>query len=302
MNQRLLLLLVVILTFSSCDYFSKYPGYTKTKSGIYYKLDKFGESSEKPNPGDYITADITYKTINDSVFFEGRRKLQLTNPSFPGSIDECFLMLSEDEKATFIISSVDFFGKTLETTIPEFLQNSEVMKVTIDIIEIQTENQFYQEKEAFLTWIEDFGDYEKVILRQFIEQERIAVDPTTSGLFHLITKSGEGDGVQIGDTVTVHYEGKFLNGKFFDSTKRRNSPFQFVYGRKWQVITGLEEAIGRMKQGEHAIFILPSKIGFGEVGSTTGIIPPYTSTIFMVELIEVKPGPRDNNLDLNKYD
>jgi len=302
MNRNIIILLISLIFLNSCDYFSKYPGYKESKSGFYYKLEKFGESSQKAKPGDYITADISYLTINDSLFFEGRRKLQITDPSYPGSIDECFLMLAQDEKATFIISAADFFGKTLETTVPEFLQATNEMKVSIDIIEVQTENDYYREKEAFLNWIEDFGDYEKVILRQFIEQQKIAISPTTSGLFHLILKAGEGESVQIGDTVTVHYEGKFLNGKFFDSTKRRNSPFQFVYGKKWQVVSGLEEAIGRMKAGERSIFILPSQIAFGETGSSTGIIPPYTSTIFEVELLELKAGPRDKTLDLNKYD
>jgi FKBP-type peptidyl-prolyl cis-trans isomerase len=302
MNKHIFLLLISLVFLSSCDNFSKYPGYKKSKSGFYYKLEKFGESSQKAKPGDYITADISYLTIDDSLFFEGRRKLQITDPSFPGSIDECFLMLAQDEKATFIISATDFFTKTLETTVPQFLQSTDAMKISIDIIEVQTENDYYREKEAFLHWIEDFGDYEKVILRQFIEQQEIEITPTASGLFHLVLKEGQGDLVQIGDTVTVHYEGKFLNGKFFDSTKRRNSPFQFVYGRKWQVISGLEEAIGRMKAGEKSIFILPSQIGFGEIGSTTGIIPPYTSTIFEVELVELKKGPRDITLDLNKYD
>jgi len=302
MNRKLILLLISLFLLNSCDYFTNYPGYKKSKSGFYYKLEKFGESNQKAKPGDYITADILYSTINDSVFFEGRRKLQITDPSFPGSIDECFLMLAQDEKATFIISASDFFTKTLETTVPQFLQSSDEMKVTIDIIEVQTENNYYREKEAFLHWIEDFGDYEKVILRQFIEQEKIVISPTSTGLFHLVIKQGEGESVQMGDTVTVHYEGKFLNGKFFDSTKRRNSPFQFVYGRKWQVVAGLEEAIGRMKAGEKSIFILPSQIGFGETGSSTGIIPPYTSTIFEVELLELKKGPRDKSLDLNKYD
>ncbi|HAN18164.1 MAG: hypothetical protein A2X13_04340 [Bacteroidetes bacterium GWC2_33_15] len=302
MNKRLILVLISIILLNSCDYFSKYPGFSKSESGFYYKLEKFGESTEKAKPGDYLTADIYYKTMDDSVFFEGRRMLQITDPSYPGSIDECFLMLAENEKATFIISAADFFEKTLETSLPQFIQPGKEMKVVIDIIEIQTESEYYREKEAFLNWIEDFGDYEKVILRQFIEQEKISMSPTQSGLIHLIIKEGIGENVQLGDTVTIHYEGKFLNGKFFDSTKRRNSPFQFVYGKKWQVITGLEEAIGRMKAGERSIFILPSQIGFGETGSSTGIIPPYTSTIFEVELLEVKPGPRDKNLDLNKYD
>lgn len=48
-----------------------------------------------------------------------------------------------------------------------------------------------------------------------------------------------------------------------------------------------------MTEGERALFILPSQIGFGETGNSTGIIPPYTSTLFEVELLEVIPGPRE---------
>ena len=67
LKRNILIILIAVFTFSSCDFFSKYPGYTKTKSGIYYKLLKFGESKEKAQAGDYITADIMYKTIEDSV-------------------------------------------------------------------------------------------------------------------------------------------------------------------------------------------------------------------------------------------
>ena len=302
MIKKFLLLIVLSTCIISCDYFSKYPGYSKTESDIYYQLIKFGESSEKAKPGDYLTVDIVYKTINDSVFFEGRRKLQITELSFPGAIEECFLMLAEEEKASFIISANDFFTKTLETTLPSFIYEGDPMKVDIDVIDVQTEEEYIMEKEAFLHWIEDFGDYEQVILRQYVEQKKIDIPPTETGLYHIVLNEGIGEKVFIGDTVTVHYEGKFFNGKFFDSTKRRNSPFKFVYGRKWQVIEGLEEAIGRMVEGERALFILPSQIGFGETGSSTGIIPPYTSTLFDVELLEVIPGPREKDMDLNKYD
>ncbi len=296
-------LFLSVIQFVSCDRTTEYPGYSESKTGIYYKLLEFGESTEKAQAGDYITADINYLTMNDSLFFSGRRKLKTKEPAYEGSIDECFQMLAEDEKAIFIISADDFFRKTLETSLPQFLDSGQNMKIQIDMVEIQTQKDYLKEKEAFLSWIEDFGEYEKVVLKQFIEEREIEVDPTKSGLFHLVLQEGSGPEVSLGDTVTVHFEGKFLNGKFFDSTKRRNQPFQFVYGKKWQVIEGLEEAIGRMKQGERALFIIPSSLGFGETGSSTGIVPPYTSTIFEVELIEVAKGPDlEKEEDINKYD
>jgi len=284
MNKSTIFILLGLFVISGCNISSKYPGFSKTKNGIYYKLHNIGESTKKPNPGDYITVDIVYKTIDDSTFFKGRRKFQITEPSFKGLIDECFTMLAENESASFIISADDFFQKTLETSLPQFFKENSAMKVDLEMLEIQTTKEYQMEKEAFLCWIEDFGDYEKLILKQFIEQKKIEVKPTETGLYYITLTKGTGKQVEKGDTVLVHYEGKFLNGKFFDSTKKRNEAFQFVYGQKWQVIKGLEEAIGLMHEGEKALFILPSELAFGKTGSSSGIIPPFTTVIFEVEL------------------
>jgi FKBP-type peptidyl-prolyl cis-trans isomerase len=86
----------------------------------------------------------------------------------------------------------------------------------------------------------------------------------------------------------IHYEGYFLNGKFFDSTHRRNEPLQFVYGHQWQVIGGMEKAIGKMHQGDKALVIIPSELAFGADGSVGGIVPPFTPVVFEIELINVK--------------
>jgi len=282
---------------------SPYPGYSKVSDDVYYQLLKFGEATEKAKQNDYITADIIYQTLDDSVFFKGRRKIRVESPETHGKINKCFMMLAEGEQASFIIPADDFFEKTLQANKPAFLEEEEKMKVNIEILELQTSYDYLKEKEAFLRWIEDFGEYEKVLMKQFIQEEDIQVEPYPSGIYHIQLAEGNDVNVEVGDTVTVHFEGKFLNGKFFDSTKRRNQPFQFVYGRKWQVIDGLEDAIGHMTEGEHALFIIPSEQGFGETGSSTGIVPPYTSTIFDVELIDVgKAKKRSDKEELNKYD
>ncbi len=267
---------------------SDFEGYSTYKHNIHYKLIAFGETDKKPVPGDYITVDLTYKTLDDSSFFKARRKFKLTNPQTEGSIDECFLMLSEKDKAEFIISADVFFNNTLQTHLPGFLKQGDYMKVMVSMIEIQTEKEYQNAKDAFIKWIEDFDEYEQVLLKQYIEEKKLDVEPTESGLYHLKIHAGNGKQVTRGDTVTVHYEGRFLNGKFFDSTKKRKEPFKFIYGTQWQVVKGLEEAIGMMEEGGKSIFILPSPLAFGESGSSTGIIPPFTSLIFEVELLSVK--------------
>jgi FKBP-type peptidyl-prolyl cis-trans isomerase len=283
-NRTKIYLTALFIMLSACNFFSKYEGYKRTMHGIHYKLLSIGDDTQKAVPGDFITIDLAYKTINDSVFFMGRRKFQLTAPEYNGSVDECFAMLAQGEKAEFIINAQNFFKQTLQTDLPKFINPDADIKIVAAMSEIQTIEQYNKEKEAFLHWIEDFGEYEQVILKQFMQDNKLAIPSSKSGMYYLTLKQGAGPQVKNGDTVVIDYEGKFLNGKFFDSTIKRHEAFSFVYGTEWQVVPGLEEAIGKMHEGEKALVILPSDLAFGQGGSSTGIVPPFTSLIFEVEL------------------
>lgn len=286
-SHKLILFVEIVVLLSGCNWFSKYEGYKRTLSGIHYKLMVIGEETQKPTIGDFLTVEITYKTIRDSVFFKGKRRIQLIKPEFKGSIDECFAMLNKGDKAEFIIHAADFFEKTLQTNLPSFISPTDDMKVEISLIDFQTVEDYKKQKIAFMKWIEDFGDYEKEILSQYLEKQKLNIKPTASGLYYMKIEQGNGRKVKLGDTVTIDYEGRFLDGIFFDSTKKRKESFQFVYGTEWQVIKGLEEAIGMMEEKEKALVILPSDLAFGPTGSSTGIIPPYTSLIFEVEIKKI---------------
>lgn len=288
MKNLITLVFFILSSVMSCVRTPKYSGYSETPSGINFRLEKIGENTDKAVVGDYITINITYKTFNDSVFFNEHRKFKLLAPEYQGSIEECFLMLAQGDAATFIIDAGNFFQKTLHTDLPHFIKPGNKMKVNVEMLNIQTEKEYDKEKEAFMNWTEDLGQYEKVVLRQFMEEKKLNFKPTPSGLYFLKVNEGTGKKVEKGDTVVIDYEGKFLNGKFFDSTKMRHEALQFVYGQQWQVIKGLEEVIGMMRQGDKALCILPSELAFGKAGSSTGIIPPYTSLIFEVELKSVK--------------
>jgi FKBP-type peptidyl-prolyl cis-trans isomerase FkpA len=287
--RNLITLTIVLLLLSNCGNNSSiYPGFSVTKSNIHYKLITIGESDVKAQASNYVTVVVAYRTPSDSIFFHGIRTFQLTAPLFQGSIDDCFNMLAKGDSATFYISADDFFTKTIETNIPKFFNANDFLRVDILMVDILSEKQYKLEQEAFLHWIEDFGDYEKVILKQYIEEQTLDFEPTESGIYYIPIKQGTGNKIQLGDTITVHFEGRFFNGKFFDSTHKRNEAFQFVYGQKWQVIPGLEEAIGMMYPQEKALFIIPSHLAFGQGGSSTGIVPAFTSVVFEVEIVEVK--------------
>ena len=281
--------LIFLISFAllfSCK--NPYPGYSKADENIYYKLLMLGEQERCCQFGDYVTANIAYITMNDSVFFTDICKFKLSEPDFPGSIDKCFTMMCKHDSVQFIISALDFFEKTLDNIVPDYLTADGKMKLSIYLLDIQTTDEYEREKEAFLQWIEDLGEYEKVLLRHYIREAKTEIPPMEDGIYYIVQQTGSGPLVVSGDTVVIHYEGSFLNGKFFDSTRRRNDPLQFVYGHQWQVIAGLEKAIAKMHEGDKALVIIPSELAFGAEGSVEGIVPPFTSVVFEIELINVK--------------
>lgn len=108
---------------------------------------------------------------------------------------------------------------------------------------------------------------------------------TPSGLQYVVVAEGTGDTPQKGQVVSVHYTGKLLSGKKFDSSVDRGKPIEFPVGRG-QVIKGWEEALLSMKKGEKRVLIIPPDLGYGPSGR--GPIPPNAFMVFDVELINFK--------------
>ncbi|MCB1060461.1 MAG: FKBP-type peptidyl-prolyl cis-trans isomerase [Calditrichaeota bacterium] len=110
---------------------------------------------------------------------------------------------------------------------------------------------------------------------------------TASGLQYLVMQEGSGDAPKTGDLVKVHYSGWFTDGKKFDSSVDRGTPFEFPLGQR-KVIAGWDEGVALMKKGGKTQFIIPGKLAYGERGYP-GVIPPNATLIFDVELIDFGP-------------
>ncbi len=96
---------------------------------------------------------------------------------------------------------------------------------------------------------------------------------------------GTGEGVEEGDTVTVHYVGTAQNGVRFDSSYDRGEPFTFTVGAG-KVIQGWEEGLIGMKVGGKRVLVIPSDMAYGN--RQVGQIPPNSPLVYIIELLEIK--------------
>jgi len=121
--------------------------------------------------------------------------------------------------------------------------------------------------------------------QQFLEEngKREGVVTLPSGLQYEILEEGAGPKPEGSSNVTVHYEGRLIDGKVFDSSYKRNQPATFGVR---QVISGWTEALQLMPQGSKWRLFIPSELGYGARGAG-GSIPPNATLIFDVELISI---------------
>lgn len=116
--------------------------------------------------------------------------------------------------------------------------------------------------------------------------QRDGVTTTESGLQYEVIESGDAEGKQPSatDVVTVHYEGKLVDGTVFDSSLARGEPIDFPVG---QVIPGWVEALQLMRVGDKWKLVIPSELAYG-AASPSPLIPPHSVLVFEVELLGIQ--------------
>jgi peptidylprolyl isomerase/FKBP-type peptidyl-prolyl cis-trans isomerase FklB len=125
----------------------------------------------------------------------------------------------------------------------------------------------------------------------FMEQnaKQPGVQTLPSGLQYKVVRSGPATGLRpkLADEVKVHYEGKLIDGKVFDSSYERGAPAAMPLR---QLIPAWKEALQLMRPGDEWVLYVPPALGYGAEGAG-GDIPPGAALIFRIELIDVLPGP-----------
>jgi len=140
--------------------------------------------------------------------------------------------------------------------------------------------QAKQEQEA-----KAMGELNAKAGKEYLEKNgrRAEVKTTPSGLQYEVLKEGNGVHPTATDSVTVHYEGRLIDGTVFDSSLERGEPATFGVS---QVIPGWVEALQLMSEGAKWNLFIPSNLAYGPNGAGP-MIGPNQTLIFEVELIKI---------------
>lgn len=121
---------------------------------------------------------------------------------------------------------------------------------------------------------------------QFLAEnaKKPGVKSTASGLQYKVLTEGQGQKPTATDTVEVHYRGTLIDGQEFDSSYKRGESISFPLNR---VIRGWTEGLQLMPVGAKYELYIPYELAYGEQGAG-GVIPPYATLIFQVELLGIQ--------------
>ena len=269
--MRIIILIIIIgLTISNCNSKSKDGDVMvekigveiSTESGLKYINETLGEG-DIPNKGDVVVVHYT-GTLEDGTKFDSSvdRGQPFEFPVGVGRVikgwDEALSTMKVGGKRKLIIpAELGYGARGAGGIIPP----NATLIFDVELLEIRA---------AFVD--KDFA----------LPGKEMNYD---SGLKTILHKDGSGATPTPGQTVVVHYKGFLGDGTQFDSSHDRGQPFSFAIG-SGNVIKGWDEGLSYMKVGEKRTLIIPPELGYGEPGR--GPIPPNSTLVFEVELVDIK--------------
>jgi FKBP-type peptidyl-prolyl cis-trans isomerase FkpA len=300
------------MILQSCD------GYKKTDTGLQYKILADSTTGKNAEMGDAVVLHIKYENAKDTLntFKRGTPLTVLVQKTFQGGLEEGLTMLSQGDSAIFRISSDSLYTKMFKDSLPSQIKPGSFTDFTVKVVKIYSKEEVKKEQAAMEQRKRDMKKMQleyvaqavkgmldtskaqlkkdDAIIKDYIKKNKLSAERTENGVYYIVTKKGDGPEIAAGDTVSVGYTGKLLDGKVFDSSAGR-PPFNVIVG-VGQVIPGWDEALTKLSKGTVATIIIPSPLAYGKEGAkdrnstdaNAYRIPPNAPLIFDIEIVDVK--------------
>lgn len=282
------ILFVFFLSLIACKHkIENENAFSYNKLGYYYRLISFDNNTGLSNQNKVIWLDVSFATQSDSVFWDSYNNfndnyfIKTDKPNQQLFLKNYIYKLNENDSACLLLKPKDFYLQHFNTDkISFFSINDSVVKIYFKVKQVLTLKEFNDRKINLASnEIKQIESYFKTIQDYELSFDSLG--------FYWIEKPNSSNmpGVNPKSVVKLSYEGSFLNGRVFEKSPNN---FELIYGIPDQIIKGLNYVIKQLKKGQNAKIILPSRLAFGENGSSNGIIAPYTPLIYKVNIIDIK--------------
>ncbi|MES2566671.1 MAG: FKBP-type peptidyl-prolyl cis-trans isomerase [Bacteroidota bacterium] len=293
MLTRITLFFLVILFSFGCNKSTQLKEYTRDSNGFYYKLLTIGDGNESPEKVNVIVVDAVMKTLSDSVFWDTKHDatnglyVELYHALIRGSCNSYFLKMVEGDSVSFLINPVILFRNYFDTIVPEFCIKDSLVRFDVKLNQIMSKAEYAAMiKNSSGEDVEEDTELEELqAIDCFLNQNHKSTQVNSQGIYVLErTHTGQQE-VSVGKKIKIAYQGSFLDGRLIDKTEQT---MEYIYGTPDQELKGLNIVIGSLKKGETTKIILPSRLAFGELGSSNGSVPPYTPLVYSIKIIDIK--------------
>lgn len=194
-----------------------------------------------------IKVKANFEDASTDLFLQGYRN----------GMDSTNLLIAEKDLNAFLR---DFFQK----------QQVEKRKIAQEKAQKDAETKYADVKKAG----EDF---------LAINKTKKGVITTDSGLQYIVLKKGKGAKVLPTSRVKIHYHGTTIDGKVFDSSVDKKTPYE---SNANQFIPGFNEGLALMKKGSKYKFFIPQNLAYG-IQQRGELIKPFSALVFEVEILDI---------------
>lgn len=298
MLKRILSIALVSASIFGLNACNSNGGFKKTEHGILYKILKENPKGAKPVVGDLVEMNMVIRYKDDKIDTTLFNSLKMNNnepikfplpaPQYKGDIVEAFSLLAAGDSA-LLRMSVDSIKKQPGVKLPDFMKSGHFLEYTVKMISVKSQTEVKAEQEKHALSQKETDDK---LLNDYFTKNNIHPTKTASGMYYIIDKPGSGPNAKHGESVTVNYTGRTLDGKVFDSNVDASmghaKPFTFTLGIG-QVIPGWDEGVELLNKGAKARLFIPSGLAYGANSPNPAAIPNDAVLTFDIEVTKIAP-------------
>jgi len=270
----------------SCD---KHPGFEETESGIFRKLNAFGDCSPGISAAQFFIMEVTYKSA------------ERQDSGYHFQLHHHALDITENEGDPIglrLRSELDSMNCGDDITL--LLPFSEFNRTFIGAYADTPSYHMQEQVELRLHLVKTFNleGYTNYLMNAAQQDELSEAEAIELLLMnkpeHAYEKHGDcfieffkdtaGDSVKTGRDIKIDLDTYLMNGHALNDSPMS---MQFRFGAPGQIIGGLQYGLSFLGEGDQARIYLPSKLAFGEGGNSNGLVPPHTPVYFDVHVTNV---------------